>query len=113
MKLEIEKMLVISTGHITYNDMKVLSDGDSNDYPYTRLSTEYGIIIFLTSDMVIPPRSNSADFILDSNEKPSLNVSAFSKEFIEILRIAKDNKCCYINFDSDGTIVPELKEFDW
>ncbi len=111
MKLEIEKMLIINSGHVTKEDMDSLCDPDLNTYPYTRLPTEYGVIVYLTSDMELPARTNSIDFITEGSS-PSW-CKAFSEEFIEILRIAKENDCHYVNFDCDGTEVPELPRFDW
>jgi len=111
MKLEIEKMLIINTGHISSQDMENLTDTDPHPYPYTVLLTEYGVIISLTSDMEIQPKEQSIVFISDKKVEPW--VKEYSKEFIDILRLAKAEGCTWINFDCDGTEHDELPKFNW
>lgn len=111
MKLEIEKMLVLSTNHIPEKDINNLVNEEKQDYPYSRFSTGYGVMIALVSDMELPERDNSIDFI-KGGKNPAW-CKCFSKEFIEILRIAKEKGCMWINFDRDGTEIEGLPTFDW
>lgn len=111
MKLEIEKMLIISTGHISAKDMENLTTTDPHPYPYTVLPTEYGAIISLTSDMVIPPKEQSIAFISGKEIEPW--VKEYSPEFLDILRLAKAKDCTWINFDCDGSEYAELPKFNW
>ena len=48
MNLEIEKHLVISTGHVTFEDMEVLAK--DNQYPLVAKETDYGITIQVDSN---------------------------------------------------------------
>jgi len=109
MDLDIEKMLVISTGHITEKDMTLLTE--EGLYPYTILQTGYGTIISLVTNMTLPPREQSVDFITEFKEEKWMKI--FSKEFMEILRIAKENDCFWVNFDRDGSQYEELPLFEW
>ena len=111
MKLEIEKILVISSAHISEEDMENLTITDPHPYPYTVLPTEYGVIISLTSDMELPPKEQSIEFITDK-KRPAW-VDEYSEEFLEILRIAKANDCTFVNFDSAGSEYDELPKFNW
>ena len=111
MKLEIEKMLVLSTAHATEDDINNLCSMEKQDYPYTRFQTGYGVMIAVISDMELPERENSINFIKDG--KNPAWCKNFSKEFIEILRIAKENGCTWVNLDRDGTEIEGLTTFDW
>lgn len=111
MKLEIEKMLVISTWHVSEKDMTFLCEPTPNGYPYTKISTGYGTLIRIPDDMVLPEKAQSIDFI-KSRSIPDW-CKLFSKEFIEILRLAQDKKCAWVNFDRDGPEVEGLPKFPW
>ena len=89
----IEKTLVISTGHISKNDMRLLDN--TKEYPSTIIQHPggYGTIIHISSDIIIP--------------------NDFSSEFKEIINIALKLNCRWINFDCDGDIYKELPMFNW
>lgn len=111
MDLEIEKMLLISTCHLSQTDLTLLTEPSTHPYPYTTLTTEYGVIVFVVTDMVLPPKENSIDFITD--KIPEEWVKHYTKEFIEVLRIAQANGISWVNFDRDGSVYNELHKFDW
>ena len=89
----IEKTLVISTGHITEKDIYILDH--KNEYSSTVIQhpNGYGTIIHIHSDIKIS--------------------SNFSKEFKNIIKIALNLNCQWINFDCDGEIYEELPLFEW
>lgn len=107
MDLEIDKMWTLSTGHISLKDYNLL---EKNHYHHTVINYAYGVIILVLDDK-LPPREQSIDFVLDEEYESSYKL--FSKEFIEILRIAQKNDISWIKFDRDGALVEELHEFNW
>ena len=110
-KWDIEKSLVISTGHITKADMENLTVTDPHPYPYTVKETDYGVMIYITEDMELPPREQSVEFITDFEYEDWMD--EYSDEFMEILRIAKEQGCSWVHFDCDGTQYESLRLFDW
>jgi len=109
MDLEIEKTLIISTSHITEKDMDKLTSL-SPAYPYTLLITDYGVMLALPSYVKLPPRSNSIAFITEIDFEEWTD--KYSDAFLEILRIAKEKECLWVNFDCDGSEY-DLPKFDW
>ena len=108
MQLVTEKVLDISTGHLSDEDIKLL---DNKEYPYTILQHEYGMMIRLVEDMILPV-PNSVDFIIES-DSPEEHLEKYSSGFIAILRKALHENITWINFDSDGQVYDEFKNYDW
>jgi len=108
MKLEIEKSLMVSTAHVLQKDMELLEQ--ENSYPYTVHHNEYGAMIYIVKDMVIPV-TQSVEFIKEGDFDKQL--SDFSKDFRTLLKLAQENDCTWLHLDCDGTVYPELPEHDW
>lgn len=108
MDLEIAKTLVLSTGHVTEQDMNLFKDPES--YPYTNYETGYGVMIYLVTDIVIPVEQSVA-FICDGHDTEKL--LAFSRDFRRLLKLAQDNDCQWLHLDCDGNIYEELPQHEW
>ena len=113
MKLEIEKHLIVSTAHITKEDMDELCSQGQHRYPFLVKDHGYGVLVQVEQKerFQLPPRENSVDFI--SGYKPEPWTYDFSEDFIEILRIAQENDCLWVNFDRDGSEIEGLPVHDW
>jgi len=108
MELEIEKSLVVSTAHVLQQDMELLEQ--ENSYPYTVHNTEYGAMLYITKDMVIPVEQ-SVEFICDGHDIEKL--VAFSRDFRRLLKLAKDNDCTWLRLDCDGSEIEGLTVHEW
>jgi len=108
MELEIEKSLVISTAHVKLGDMELLEQQDS--YPYTVHLTEYGAMVYIVKDMIIPVEQ-SIDFICDGHDIETL--LAFSKDFRIMLRLAQQEDCTWLRLDCDGSEVEGFHLNEW
>jgi hypothetical protein len=99
---EIAKHLIVSTIHISPNDVRLLGDEKAtnlllvaDEYPYG-----YRVYCFNKSQYTLTIRSE-------------LYTRGFSKEFIRILRVANKLGCTRIDFDQDGPVYDELFQFEW
>jgi hypothetical protein len=99
---EISKHLIISTIHISPNDVELLRIFDRNgqgivadEYPYG-----YRVHCFIEDGL--------HDVI-----KTNLIEKGFSKEFVAIMFIAHELECDWVDFDQDGPEYPELFQFEW
>ena len=102
--VDILKVLDISTGHVTSEQMNHLIPNCSM---FRHYENEYGSIV------VIPPCLNN-----DAEGEPELEIAlrkAVGNEVVNILKWAKDAKGCWaVNFDADAEKYPELfPVFDW
>lgn len=98
MKLEIEKVLVLSTGHITKSDMELLQS--KKECGLIVYDTEFWTQVFLGQEMVVK----------------DLEVSGFSREFISILTWCQSfapQQLDYVKFDADGPVIEGWRVFDW
>jgi hypothetical protein len=99
----IEKHLVISTGHITLKDSELLAKEVSAVNPLLIVyGYEYGWTVLVKYDKAIPIR-------LVTN----LTNEGYSKEFINLFYVAQELDCKFIDLDSDGDEYSELPVFDW
>ncbi len=98
MKREINKIFTCSTGHITKEDADLLRASD--DIPSAHY--EFGDFIPVPSD---------EDLYKDLLARCSSD--GYSKEFIRLLEIAKENDCVYLQLDCDGETYEDLPEFSW
>ncbi len=94
-KFEIQKILVISTAHITLKDNKHL---------------EYDAI-FPDKAKLIVDKFNYGYYICVSNN-PIKN-EFYSDAVWNLIQLAKDQGCQYLKLDRDGQIYNELEKFDW
>jgi len=108
MELEIEKSLVVSTAHVKQSDMELLEV--ENSYPYTVHNTEYGAMVYIVKDMLIPVEQ-SIEFICDGHDLEKL--VAFSRDFRRLLRLAQQNDCTWLRLDCDGSEIENLVIHKW
>ena len=97
---EITKALVLSTGHITENDQKILTKGDL----WFSHSTERGWIISGLSP------DDEYDKLFFDNE---IVRAELSSAFLWCCNNARTNGCSRLELDGDGPINPVLPVFDW
>lgn len=93
MKREIQKNLVISTGHLPQKEMERIN---LLDYPY-----------------VIDTFPEGAYISLGEEEEDKDKAEECCPEFMEIVQIARKEGCSHIKFDRDKTPYDDLKLFDW
>ena len=91
---QIEKTLVLSTAHISQEEIKKL-DTNPDSYPSTVIyhPSGYGTILHVPDE--------AWDF------------SACSEDLVKIINEARRLECSWVNFDRDGETYPELKTFEW
>lgn len=89
----IQKYLDCSTGHIKWEDSKLLP----LDYsPLTCYSYEYGMFVY-TGEVV---------------EEASIKFG-FSQALLDLLKIGAKHQCNFVRFDADGQEYSELPSFPW
>lgn len=92
--LPIFKLMRISTAHITSEtDDYLMSVIDDNDFMLQLFHTGYGYLI-----------SVPYDDELDTEIPPDLKCC---------LEFARENDCAWLQLDSDGDVIDELKEYNW
>lgn len=103
MEREIQKMLVVSTAHISKDDNFILSTfGDAggptclvvDQYPY-------GYIVWVGS------------YSSDEDYPVQIVNEGMSKEFIALMELAEQLDCEYLKVDADGPIYDDLPTFEW
>lgn len=99
--VEIEKTLVLSTGHITKKEMDLLgADPDhvpkEDRSPYLTDPYEYGVIIHLCDP---------------DEDKDKLTVH--TPEFANLIKLARKYDCDNLKLDADGPTYPGLPTYDW
>lgn len=99
----ITKVMEASTGHITEKDNKLLNSsciflekGKDFSNPILHYKYEEGSFIYVPQFFKRP-----------------LKEYGYSKDFINLMRLAHENKCKYLQLDRDALIYPELPQFDW
>jgi hypothetical protein len=101
----IGKMLDVSTSHITENDAKLLDESDSKKQssisrnPLSAFSKGVGWLVNI-------PATDEEVF------KEILNYG-YSNEFVELVKVALNHDCDWINLDCDGAEIEDLPKFDW
>jgi len=97
--LEIDKMLTLSTAHITKETADLLERevtyGLNNVDLAIYNKSEYGWFVF----------ANDSDYKLEDLKIP--------KDLLDCCILARKNNCKWLCLDCDGLIVPGLKTYDW
>jgi hypothetical protein len=101
MEYEIERNLVVSTGHISQEDDVLLTDeAETNLTPdLVVYKYEYGYLIYI---------SDPLDELIEGRIKKN-----YTEAFVNLLKLAKEQKCSYLKLDCDGQIYDNLPTFDW
>jgi hypothetical protein len=92
--------LDISTGHLTKKEADLLDDASKgeSENPVTAYKYEYGHIVHIPTE--------DPDYL-------AMAEYGYSKQFIAILRRAKELGCKYVQFDCDGIQYDDLETFEW
>lgn len=99
-KLYTNKVLDISTGHITENDNKLLT---KDECPVSAYKFTYGFLVN------VPHNIES----VYKDTRKAIVVNGFSDAFQTVFELARKNQCDYIMFDCDGITYEDLPVFDW
>lgn len=92
MTLEITKMLVLSTGHLTEYACNEFFD----TYRHAHNKGEFGGFVYVPTDDCP---------VMDGDELPGC--------LIDCLKFADANDCGWVMFDCDGPIIDDLPEYLW
>ena len=96
---EIDKMLTLSTAHITENTATLLANNIKKDNPYLK-------------NIAVYPKGDYGYFIYMIDEI-SENDIRLPADLRTCLQYALDLKCTMLCFDRDGDIMSDLKEYNW
>lgn len=106
MKLEIDKVVNLSTAHITEKDNTLLTEIVEDEHPEAgwTIATDYGFMVF------VPSRGNK--------EEVAEHVYGFTKvgmspQFIALYMLAAEQGCTWLRLDCDIPEVKGLPTFDW
>ncbi len=91
MKLEIEKTLVVSTGHIQYSTTKWMDD--EKNWHVSVDAYDYGWRVYIGSE-----------FGPDRHIPPDLYA---------LMKLAHNNGCKWLRLDCDADTIDGFQEFDW
>ena len=93
-KLEIARVLIVSTAHIRPQDQALLEEQEQSASALIVYSkAEYGWLILC--------------------DKRPLDKHVLSAELIALIRLARAQGCTWLMLDRDGPIYPQLATFDW
>ena len=95
MKLPVEKVATISTGHLRDKDLSSLNyistvQDRNQPFPFRVAKHTHGFIVFL----VLQPEWRARGYV------------QFSRQFQRIYRAAVQQEFTLLNFDADGTVLP-------
>jgi|LakMenE01Jun11ns_1017448.scaffolds.fasta_scaffold9687637_2 hypothetical protein len=93
---EIERVLVLSTGHISEADSKLL---DAGTIPCTRY--EYGYLIYVGERKDL------------QEAREQLIPTGISAALYYLLLLTVDKKCTWLKLDRDGPVRTDLPLFNW
>ena len=103
-KYEIQKVLVVSTGHITADDNNSLLHYPYNpqDLSHSLIvdSFEYGYNIYVNLDKNEPKIEDSPDW-------------NYSDALKKLMQLARSLGCTYLKLDRDGETYDDLESFEW
>ena len=99
-KLEIEKYLVVSTGHITEEDMDRLDEeaDDGSGESLVVLVYDEGVIVFVGTKEDMAKRAENR---------------GFGEGLQKMLSLARKNDCQHLRLDSDGPTLEGYEVYDW
>ena len=111
--VEIEKNLVVSTGHITKEDDKLLTKENDLLERAEKLSMKTVV------ELVVHPQPYDYGYYICTVEKLSerdvtaMKKFGYSDALINLLKISHDNNCSFLKLDRDGKVYDELPTFKW
>jgi len=122
-----EVSLVLSTGHITEEDSKLLEKTVRNrdvskmcdvaplPYPFKVIDHGEGWMIYIPQEAIIPS-TNTESYIRSVACEKDQEVYAlpeFSRDFCNLLILAQKEECAWLNLDRDIETEEDLPVFDW
>lgn len=99
-KYEIEKVLILSTGHVSQFEFETMTVDD--EMPFRTIEHEYGVILIM---------SDFEDE--EAFEQARCYMVAHFPKLWKVTQFAKGLGCRYVNFDRDGEIYELLPQYDW
>lgn len=97
MNLEISKVLIVSTSHITLDDGRRLNDPDSvSSVPFIVYRAEFFHLVAVFAPLV------------EDEDHP-----AMSPQFQALVKLAQDNDCEWLKLDGDGPQLDGYEVFSW
>ena len=110
--LEIEKNLVVSTGHITKKDDELLTkESEMLEEKETLFSDSLELVVF--------PQPFDYGYYICTVEKLSdrdikvMKKFGYSNALIDLIKLSHDNGCSFLKLDRDGKLYNELPIYDW
>ena len=100
----VTKNLDISTGHISRTDAALLDVCARNTGmpPVIVYKYDEGYFVYVTDD--------EGSFI---DTVATVKTAGFSREFVDVLKLARANGCKYAQIDRDGEIYKDTRVFNW
>jgi hypothetical protein len=102
MKLEIAKMLVLSTSHLTEKTAKALEEAAEELPPFCTINwaptftRDEGYVWYVGEENPVVAAGNS-----------------YPEEFAALFSLAMENGCNWLMFDRDGDTVDNLPTYEW
>lgn len=100
--IEIQRVLVVGTAHMTRSDSRLLEGGG---YSRTYLKWEHGYWIWIPSG-----QNSAADF---ADVRADALMAGMSEAFVSMLAKARDHGVEWLRFDSDGPTLDGQPTFNW
>jgi hypothetical protein len=96
-RMEIEKNLVVSTAHVTFDDMTLLEALSKEDAPK-------GLIVY-----------ENEYFVLVYVQDPEPDLSHFSESFAKLFKFTRDHEegFTFLKLDCDADMLDGFETFDW
>lgn len=103
MEREIQKMLIVSTAHISKDDNEILGTFGEPDGPMCLIVDPYpyGYIVWIGT------------YSGDEEYPGQIKDEGLSDEFISLMELAEQLGCEYLKLDRDGPIYDDLPTFEW
>ena len=98
MKIDTFKVMDCSTAHVTNRDINDLLKRD--DCPVCSYPYDCGTFVYVCQTDI-----EGAILLMKD--------LGFSQEFINLMRLARENDCKYIRLDCDGMRYKDIPSFDW
>jgi len=92
------KCLDVSTAHITEKDNELLR---KEDLALSVYDYEYGYFLY------------SGDGATSEADFARMEDAGFSKELLNLVRIAHEKGCKFLCLDCDGPVYNDIPQFDW
>jgi hypothetical protein len=93
---EVERVLVLSTGHITHNDSKLL---DKKVIPCT--CYDFGYLLYV------------GDKVTHAECREDWVGSGISVALYHLFFVAREQHCTWLKLDADGPLRDDLPRFEW